>query len=108
MADKRLNSEQNSDSSDGTDNEVLHKKRTKLAGAATYKTKFNKDSVKKYPFISAVEKEPSSHRCNICCQILSCSHQGESDVKHIASSNHMKLVKVQSKQPTITSMFAGE
>ena len=34
MADKRLNSEKNSDSSDGTDNELSHKKRTTLAGAA--------------------------------------------------------------------------
>ena len=109
MADKRQNPEQNSDSSDETDDdERPHEKRTKFTGAAIYKTKFNKDWVKKYPFVSAVQTDPSSYRCNICCRILSCSHQGESDVKrHIASNNHVQLVKVQSKQPTITSMFAG-
>ena len=110
MADKRQNSEQNSDSNDESDDdERLHEKRTKFTGAAIYKTKFNKDWAKKYPFLCAVETDPSSYRCNICSRILSCSHQGEADVKHhISSSNHMQLVKVQSKQPTITSMFAGE
>ena len=73
MADKR----QNSDSNDEPDDdERLHEKRTKFTGAAIYKTKFNKNWTKKYPFLSAVETDPSSYRCNICSRILSCSHQG--------------------------------
>ena len=117
MADKRENCEASegnsySDPNETDDEEVEgrpQEKRTKFAGAPIYKTKFNKDWVKKYPFISALEKNTSSYCCNICCRILSCSHQGESDVKrHVASNSHVQFVKVQSKQRTLTSMFAAK
>ena len=111
MAEKRQNSELNFDSNEANEEveERPQEKQTKFTGAAIYKTKFNKDWVKKYPFISGVEKDTSSYRCNICCRILSCSHQGEPDVKHhVASNSHGQLVKVQSKQPAIISVFARE
>ena len=62
MAYKRQNSDSNDESDD---DERPHKKQTKFTGAAIYKTKFNKDWAKKYPFLSAVETDPSSYRCKL-------------------------------------------
>ena len=50
----------------------------------SYKRKFKKDWVKKWPFISAVSQDVYSFRCNMCATNFSCAHQGERDVtRHI-------------------------
>lgn len=41
-------------------------KRTKFSGAFQYKTKFNKDWQKDWPFVSSVPGQSHSFKCSIC------------------------------------------
>ncbi|XP_078739860.1 uncharacterized protein LOC144953175 [Lampetra fluviatilis] len=68
-------------------------KKTKFTGAHRYRTKFNADWTSRYPFISAVRGEPCLYRCGVCAKVLSCAHQGETDVRrHVGSDSHAKMV----------------
>ena len=56
-------------------------KKAKYSEAYKYKTRFSKDWTKTWNFITAVPNDQFSFRCTLCSKILSCSHQGISDVK---------------------------
>ena len=69
------------------------KAKRSLSGAATYKSRFKKDWTKLHP-VSEVQNSPREFRCNICSCVLSCSHQGEADVKrHVEGPIHQKKLK---------------
>ncbi|XP_032835774.2 uncharacterized protein LOC116957627 isoform X2 [Petromyzon marinus] len=68
-------------------------KKTRFTGAHRYRTKFNADWTSRYPFISAVRGEPCLYHCGVCAKVLSCAHQGETDVRrHVGSDSHAKMV----------------
>ena len=70
------------------------KKPRKLAGAATYKTKFKDVWKKELPFITSVRGDPSRFRCNICDKKIKCDHMGKQDVeKHWKTQGHQDLAK---------------
>ena len=72
----------------------------------TYKCKFKKDWVKKWPFISAVSQDVYSFRCNMCATNFSCAHQGERDVtRHISRESHKRNVASLSSQKKVTETF---
>ena len=94
------------DFSSESDSDSPVMKKAKYAGAAKYKSKFKKDWIVKYPFVSSVTSDKSLFHCNVCNRTLSCAHQGEADLKrHIASDGHTALAKEQAKQPAITSFL---
>ena len=97
------------DSSSESDSDSPVVKKAKYAGAAKYKSKFNKDWIVKYPFVSSVTSDKSAFHCNVCNRTLSCVHQGEADLKrHMASDGHTALAKEQAKQPAITSFLKAD
>ena len=72
----------------------------------SYKCKFKKDWVKKWPFISAVSQDVYSFRCNMCATNFSCAHQGERDVtRHISRESHKRNVASLSSQKKVTETF---
>ena len=74
-------------------------KKTKYTGAFKYKTQFNKDWIRDYPFISPVHYNPNGFRC---MKNLSCAHQGVSDVKaHVATCSHQSKAKQMATQSRI-------
>ena len=71
----------------------LKRAKRSLSGAATYKSRFKKDWTKLYP-VSEVQNSPGEFRCNVCSCVVSCSHQGEADVKrHVEGPIHQKKLK---------------
>ena len=67
----------------------------KLSGAARYKTRFQHSWQEKWPFgtYTPVRGDPHSFRCNVCNKLVSCGHQGETDVsRHYESTQHKKAV----------------
>ena len=77
------------------------------AGAAVYKTKFNKAWTSSYPFISGVKGDPYKFLCTVCQRQVACEHQGKRDVeRHIAKPMHQKNVKAQKSQSTLS--FSSE
>ena len=66
----------------------------KWTGAATYKTKYNKEWQKKWPFVTSVKGDPHSFRCTACLRVISCAHMGERDIiRHAESEHHKKNSK---------------
>ena len=71
----------------------LKKAQRSLSGAATYKTWFKKDWKKLYPG-AELENLLVEFCCNICPWVVSCSHQGQTDVKrHVKEPIHQKKWK---------------
>ena len=69
------------------------KAKRSLSGAVTYKSQFKKDWTKLYP-VSEVQNSPGEFRRNVCSYVVSCSHQGETDVKrHVEGPIHQKKLK---------------
>ena len=69
------------------------KAKRSLSGAAIYKSQFKKDWTKLHP-VSEVQNSPGEFRCNVCSCVLSCSHQGEADVKrHVEGPIRQKKLK---------------
>ena len=69
------------------------KAKRSLSGAVTYKSRFKKDWTKLYP-VSEVQNSPGEFRRNVCSCVVSCSQQGEADVKrHIEGPIHQKKLK---------------
>ena len=69
------------------------KAKRSFSGAATYKSWFKKDWTKLYP-VSEVQNSPGEFRRNVCSYVVSCSHQGETDVKrHVEGPIHQKKLK---------------
>ena len=64
-----------------------------LSGAATYKSRFKKDWTKLYA-VSEVQNSPGEFRCNVCSCVVSCSHQGEADVKRHVEGPEIKGFKI--------------
>jgi hypothetical protein len=84
--------------------EPASKKRvtTKSKGAATYKTIFNKEWSKEWPFIKDVKGNPHQFLCTICNRQINCSHMGQCDVeRHIEKDMHTKNVKATRHQSTL-------
>ena len=71
--------------------------------AAKCQSRFKKEWGKLYP-ISSVSNSPGKVRCTVCYHILSCSHQGEADVKrHIQGAIHQKKLKSLKSMKTLSS-----
>lgn len=91
-----------SDTMDDSDCE-LSMNQKKFKGASTYKTKYNKEWEKTYPFIRPVHDDPHSFRCSVCMKNLSCAHQGIADVKsHSKAASHQKISKNMASQPKLS------
>ena len=68
-------------------------KKAKRSLSGTYKSRFKKDWTKLYP-VSEVQNSPGEFRCNVCSCVVSCSDQGEADVKrHVEGPIHQKKLK---------------
>jgi len=73
----------------------------KAGGAAMYKTKFNKDWMKKWPFICEVPNNVFKFRCTMCSRDVSCAHVEKNDVeRHISKAMHKANVKALHSQRT--------
>ena len=82
--------------------------RSKYSGAFKYKTKFNKQWTKTWPFIASIPENPYLARCNVCAKSISIAHQGAADIRsHIQSQSHSKLAKVTATQPRLTFPSSG-
>lgn len=72
---------------------------TKTKGAARYRTKFNREWTRTYPFIKEVRGDVYSFLCTICRRQVGCSHQGRRDVeRHIEKTMHKENVKATKSQ----------
>ena len=72
------------------------------AGAAVYRTKFNRGWSKTYPFIVGVKADPFKFLCTICQRQIACEHQGKRDVeRHIGKSMHQENAKSMKAQTTL-------
>jgi len=99
-----------------SDTDVVPAKRQKLdpkgkkkAGAAVYKSKFQVQWQKKYPFLSPVARDASMFHCGVCNKDNSCAHQGETDVvRHIKSAQHTKAVKAMKHTQKLSFMPSSE
>ena len=81
----------------------LKKAKRSLSGTATYKSRFKKDWTKLYP-VSEVQNSPGEFRCNVCSCVVSCSHQGEADVKrHVEGPIHQKKLKYLKLMKTLSN-----
>jgi len=74
------------DSSSESDSDSPVVKKAKYGGVAKYKSKFKKDWIVKYPFVSSVTTDKSLFHCNVYNRTLSCAHQGEADLKRYIAS----------------------
>lgn len=71
----------------------------KYQGAATYKSKFQKEWTQAYPFLREVQ---DSFFCTICGRNVSCSHMGRADVeRHIGKPMHQANAKSRKTQSTL-------
>lgn len=85
------------------DETVPQIKKSKYSGSFKYKTKFNKEWMKAWPFIAPNPSNPYGFRCNLCCKLLSCAHQGISDLQdHIATQSHQRMVKEKNSQTRLS------
>ena len=74
-----------------------------LSGEATYKSRFKKNWTKLYP-VSEVQNSPGEFRCNVCSCVVSCSYQGEADVKrHVEGPIHQKKLKDLKSRKTLNN-----
>ena len=80
MDSPHIRADSSADSSSESDSDSPVVKKAKYVGAAKYKSKFNKDWIVKYPFVSCVTSDKSAFHCNVCNRTLSCAHQGEADL----------------------------
>ena len=75
----------------------------RFRGASTYRTKYNREWEKTYPFVRPVHGDPHAFRCSVCLKNIRCAHQGIADVKsHIKSVCHQKLSKNMASQPRLS------
>lgn len=81
-------------------------KRSRVAGAATYGTRFNSEWAHQFPFLSKGKVDPVySFYCSVCKKDVSCRHQGIADVKrHERSNSHTSNAKVLRTNSSLTSM----
>ena len=87
-----------SDSESDPDSPVPLKK-AEYARGAQHKSKFHKEWLIKYPFISYVSSNNTVFHCTVCNRTLSCAHQVEADLKrHIAGDGHTAMASAQIKE----------
>ena len=92
---------------DSDHNEMAAPLSKKSKGASTYKSKFNREWVKKWPFVKEVKGDPHKFLCCTCNRQVSCSHMGVSDVvRHVDSKMHQNNAKSAQFQSTLN--FAGQ
>ena len=73
------------------------------AGAAVYRTKFNRAWTKTYPFIAEVKGDPYKFLCTVCQRQVACEHQGKHDVdRHIGKTMHQANAKTFRDQSTLS------
>ena len=66
----------------------------KSVGAAKYRTKFQKEWLKVYPFVQEVKDNPHKFLCNICMRQVACDHQGKHDIeRHMEKAMHQANVE---------------
>ena len=83
-------------------------KKSKLSGAAKYKSTYRKEWATKYNWLSSIRGDKSSFRCNVCAKNVSCAHQGETDVtRHMNTKAHQALATALVKQPTLNMKQAN-
>ena len=83
-------------------------KKSKLSGAAKYKSTYRKEWAIKYNWLSSIRGDKSSFRCNVCAKNVSCAHQGETDVtRHMNTKAHQALATALVKQPTLNMKQAN-
>ena len=77
--------------------------KVRKAGAAVYKTKFNHQWIKAYPFIREVKGDPYKFFGTICGRQVACNHQGRHDVeRHVGKVLHQSNVKSLKAQSTLS------
>ena len=70
--------------------------KVRKAGAAVYKTKFNHQWIKAYPFIREVKGDPYKFFGTICGRQVACNHQGRHDVEgKVLHQSNVKSLKAQ-------------
>ena len=75
----------------------------KFSGAFKYKTKFQKEWSKVWPFIAAIPGEPHNVRCNVCDKKINIAHQGAADIRsHLKSKKHNQLAKASATQKKLS------
>lgn len=81
-------------------------KRSRLAGAATYETKYNNSWSSVFPFIAEGQQDPvHSFFCKVCKKDISCSHQGITDVRrHEKSKVHVNNLCAVSRNSRLSDM----
>lgn len=83
-------------------------KRSKYSGSFKYKTKFSKEWMKTWPFISGVHGSPYHFRCNLCAKTIYCGHQGSAQVRdHASCQGHIKQAKAAEMQPKLSFQQAS-
>ncbi|KAL5489186.1 hypothetical protein EMCRGX_G018251 [Ephydatia muelleri] len=63
------------DENPGPSTSKKQKMSAKSVGAAKYRTKFQKEWLKVYPFVQEVKDNPHKFLCNICMRQVACDHQ---------------------------------
>ena len=81
-------------------------KRSKLAGAATYGTKFKPEWKAEFSFLTEGHLDPVyNFYCKICQKDISCRHQGIADVRrHEKSRSHADNVSAVQNSSNLTNL----
>ena len=81
-------------------------KRSRLAGAATYGTKFKTDWKAEFPFLTEGHLDPVyNFYCKVCQKDISCRHQGIADVRrHERSKSHADNVSAVRSSSKLTNL----
>lgn len=75
---------------------------TKYTGSFKYKTRFQPEWTKEWPFIRSAPGKESFFTCTVCKKEVSCAHQGKKDVqRHNESATHIKFASALNKQPKL-------
>ncbi|KAL5468847.1 hypothetical protein EMCRGX_G029970 [Ephydatia muelleri] len=90
------------DENPGPSTSKKQKMSAKSVGAAKYRTKFQKEWLKVYPFVQEVKDNPHKFLCNICMRQVACDHQGKHDIeRHMEKAMHQANVKQMKGQTTL-------
>ena len=84
------------------------KKKTAIAGEATYKTKFKKVWKKEFPCTCSLSvfSDPYCFWCNVCRTNTLCNHQGKGGMKaHCRTAGHQKKAMELDKQPQLPNFL---
>ena len=104
VSDSKLENDCNSPESPGPSTSKQNPKSSRTHGeAAKYRSKFNTNWKKQYPFIDKVRAGKHSFYCTICKGNVKCGHMGLSDVqRHVTMSMHQRYAKDARWQTTLS------